>query len=202
MTGVKDRDQELAEQLPENWDEKNEIPDRAVEEAAEEKEEDHDEETLEDKVKEKLDPEDIMVTRGKDGEVEPIEVPIIMHPHKEGTVEIRPLTGRDEKSFSMMQVDYKEKLESGVYEQRGDYDFDQNGKHVGYGGISLNQIRHLINKHLVEPELPEFETIGEMLDTLRESMMMSLFYTIKIYGLGMELDKDDDMIERLSDKKK
>lgn len=196
-SGTKSRNQELASQLPDNWEQSNEIPDREPEEP-----EEPEEMTKEEEVKKKLDPEDLMVNRDEDGEVQPIEVPLVMHPSKEGTVKIKPLTGRDEKDFSMMQVDYKEKIESGAYQQRGDYDFNEAGKHVGYDGISLRQIKKLINNHLVEPDLPHFDTISDMLDNLRESIMMSLFFTIKIYGLGMSMDSEDDVVDRLSDKKK
>lgn len=194
---IKDRDQKLAEQLPDDWEQANEIPDRSVDEEEEQRDK-----TEAERIKEKLDPDTLMVQRDENGEVIPFEVPLIMHPRKERQVTIKPLTGADEYKVSMIQIEHTEAIDEGDIEQKGDYDVDaETGQLVGYDGLALEQIRILINNHLIEPDL-EYDTTDEMLHGLRESMMNALFYTIKVYGLGMSLEENDTLTKVLEDKKK
>lgn len=196
---IKDRDQKLAEQLPDDWEQANEIPDRS-----EDPEDEGEEMTQTERIKNKLDPDTLMVQRDENGEVIPLEVPLIMHPDDPDIdVVINPLTGSDEYELAMMQADHSEAKEEGEIIERGDYDVDaESGELRGYDGVSLEQMRRLFNEHLVEPSY-DFETNQEMLDSLQENMMNALFFTVKVYGLGLSLDDDADTVtEVLEDKKK
>lgn len=159
--------------------------------------------------------DEVQIQRDDEGSVCPIRVPYVadmsgtQEPDKH--VVIKPWNAQEGREYQIRAYELTQKFENDELENEGGY-LKEDGELVAYymgGGqdgdpwcIPTDLLLTYLNDHLVEPDLPHYSTFSEAEQDLKESMMVGLYITIRVYGPGVSPASDDEDIEVLTDKKK
>lgn len=176
-----------------------------------------------------IDSTDILIERDEEtGKAKPFKAPFI-GPAKGQIEYIRqlPIKLKEERDYKIRMIDFEQRCDEqeSDLEQKGDYQINQRGEHVGYKKVPLDIYLELINSYLVEPYLgicPEhnsrkcdcdalnpdgtvmdhFTSVDDMTDRIQEMTFDSLFTTIWVFGIGGSTEDSEQVIDQLVDKKK